>query len=186
VRIDGRDVHIRDAYDAIKHGMGFVPEDRKEQGLILEMTVRYNLCLPGLDQFHPNGIISDRKEEEVADRFIKALDIRTPSQDQLVLNLSGGNQQKVVLSKWLAIEPRILILDEPTRGIDVATKKEIHRIISELAGQGVGIVLISSELPEILAMSDRIIVMHEGEKKGEFAREEASQEKIMAAALQHV
>ena len=186
VRIDGREVHIRDACDAIKHGMGFVPEDRKEQGLILEMTVRYNLCLPGLDQFHPNGIISDRKEEEVADRFIKALDIRTPSQDQLVLNLSGGNQQKVVLSKWLAIEPRILILDEPTRGIDVATKKEIHRIISELAGQGVGIVLISSELPEILAMSDRIIVMHEGEKKGEFGREEASQEKIMAAALQNV
>lgn len=186
VRIDGRKVKIRDAYDAIHNGMGFVPEDRKEQGLILEMTLRHNICLAGLDRFHPRGVISDRREEEITDRFIQALSIRTPGQEQLVRNLSGGNQQKVVLSKWLAIEPRILILDEPTRGIDVATKKEIHRIITELAGQGVGIVLISSELPEILAMSDRIVVMYGGEKKGEFAREEASQEKIMAAALENV
>ena len=186
VRVRGTQVKIQSAHDAIRHGMGFVPEDRKEQGLILEMSLRHNICLPGLERFHPRGVISDRREEEITDRFVKTLSIRTPSQDQLVLNLSGGNQQKVVLSKWLAIEPSILILDEPTRGIDVAAKKEIHRIITELAGEGVGIVLISSELPEILAMSDRIIVMHEGEKKGEFAREEASQEKIMAAALSGV
>jgi ribose transport system ATP-binding protein len=186
VRVRGKDVSIRSAHDAIQHGMGFVPEDRKEQGLILEMSLRHNICLPGLERFHPRGVISERREEGITDRFVKALSIRTPSQEQLLLNLSGGNQQKVVLSKWLAIEPSILILDEPTRGIDVAAKKEIHRIITELAGQGVGIVLISSELPEILAMSDRIIVMHDGEKKGEFSRAEASQEKIMAAALSGV
>jgi len=186
IRINGRKVNIRDAYDAIRNGMGFVPEDRKEQGLILEMTLRHNVCLAGLDRFHTRGVISDIREEKLTDRFIRMLHIRTPSQDQLVRNLSGGNQQKVVLSKWLAIEPRILILDEPTRGIDVATKKEIHRIITELAGQGVAIVLISSELPEILAMSDRVVVMYGGEKKGEFSREEASQEKIMAAALENV
>lgn len=184
ILVNGEAVVIRDAHDAIRAGMGFVPEDRKEQGLILEMTLRENVCLAGLEQFHPSGIISERKESEITDRFISALSIRTPNREQIVINLSGGNQQKVVLSKWLSIEPRILILDEPTRGIDVAAKKEIHRIITELAAGGVGIILVSSELSEILAMSDRIVVMHEGRKTGEFSREAATQEKIMTAALQ--
>jgi ABC-type sugar transport system ATPase subunit len=184
LRINGKPVTIRGPYDAIANRIGFVSEDRKLEGLILEMTVRHNVTLAGLGAFHPSGVISDASENEITAQFIRELNIRTPSQDQHVINLSGGNQQKVVLSKWLAIKPRILILDEPTRGIDEEKKKEIHRIISDLAGEGVAIILISSELPEILAMCDRIIVMHEGVKRAEFDRTEASQEKILAAALQ--
>lgn len=186
IKIGGTAVRIHGPYDAINYGIGFVSEDRKDEGLILDMSVRHNVTLAGLGKFNPSGIIADRREEQLTDRFIGELSIRTPSRDQHVVNLSGGNQQKVVLSKWLAIKPRILILDEPTRGIDVAAKKEIHRIISDLANGGVAIILISSELPEILAMSDRIVVMHEGVKKGEFGRDEATQEKIMATALQAV
>jgi len=184
IKINGTEATIRGPFDAIAHGIGYVSEDRKDEGLILEMSVRHNVTLAGLGAFNPTGWISDVRENEITGRFIDDLNIRTPNQEQHVMNLSGGNQQKVVLSKWLAIKPRILILDEPTRGIDVAAKKEIHRIISDLAGEGVAIVLISSELPEILAMSDRIVVMHEGRKKGEFLRDEASQEAIMAVALQ--
>lgn len=183
IRIDGKPVRIRGPYDAIDHGIAYVSEDRKDEGLILEMSVRHNVTLAGLSDFHPAGWISDTREIAITDRFINDLNIRTPNQEQVVVNLSGGNQQKIVLSKWLATKPRILILDEPTRGIDVAAKKEIHRIISNLARSGVAIILISSELPEILAMSDRIVVMHEGHKKGELSRDEASQEKIMEAAL---
>lgn len=183
VKINGEEVLFRGPYDAIAHGIGYVSEDRKDEGLILDMSVRHNVTLAGLGVFNPSGWISDTREDELTGKFIEDLNIRTPNQEQQVVNLSGGNQQKVVLSKWLAIKPRILILDEPTRGIDVAAKKEIHRIISNLAREGVAIVLISSELPEILAMSDRIVVMHEGRKKGEFLRDEASQEAIMAAAL---
>jgi ribose transport system ATP-binding protein len=183
VWINGKKVEVRGPYDAIKNGLAFVTEDRKSLGLILGMNVRQNVTLVGLDRFHPNGLINDAREQEITAEYVSSLRIKTPSQQQKVINLSGGNQQKVVLSKWLSIKPRILILDEPTRGIDVAAKKEIHKIVSDLAQEGVGIILISSELPEILAMSDRIVVMHEGIKKAELPREGASQEKIMAAAL---
>jgi len=183
VLIDGKEVNIRIPSDAIGHGIGFVPEDRQLQGLILEMTVRHNVTLPGLRFVSYRGFLRNDKEREVTRSFIDQLSIRTPHQEQAVLNLSGGNQQKVVVSKWLAINPRILILDEPTRGIDVGTKKEIHRLMIKLAQRGVAIIMISSELPEVLAMSDRIVVMHEGRKRGELSREEASQERIMETAL---
>lgn len=183
ILVDGVPVDIHIPSDAIRCGIGFVPEDRQLQGLILEMTVRQNITLPGLQFVSSRGLLQYKKERDVTRLFIDRLRIRTPHQEQTVLNLSGGNQQKVVVAKWLAINPRILILDEPTRGIDVGTKKEIHRLMSELAQRGVAIVMISSELPEVLAMSDRIVVMHEGRKRGELSRDEASQERIMETAL---
>ncbi|MFP4483612.1 MAG: sugar ABC transporter ATP-binding protein [Spirochaetaceae bacterium] len=183
ILVDGDAVDIRIPSDAIRHGIGFVPEDRQLHGLILGMTVRQNITLPGLQFVSSRGFIQHNKEREVTSTFIDRLRIRTPHQEQTVLNLSGGNQQKVVVSKWLAINPRILILDEPTRGIDVGAKKEIHRLMTELAKRGVAIIMISSELPEVLAMSDRIVVMHEGRKRGELSRNEASQERIMETAL---
>ena len=181
--IDGKPALIRNPSDAIAHGIGFVPEDRQAQGLVLGMDVRQNVTLASLRAVSRNGFVSDAREKHVTASFIEKLSIRTPGQEQVVVNLSGGNQQKVVVSKWLATTPRILILDEPTRGIDVGTKKEIHLLMSTLAGQDVAIIMISSELSEILAMSDRIVVMHEGRKKGELSRSEASQEKIMELAL---
>lgn len=183
ILIDGTPARIKDPGDAIAQGIGFVPEDRQTQGLVLGMNVRQNVTLASLRAVSRNGFLKEVREREMTGSFIKKLSIRTPGQEQTVLNLSGGNQQKVVVSKWLATEPRILILDEPTRGIDVGAKKEIHGLMSTLASQGVAIIMISSELSEILAMSDRIIVMHEGRKKGELSRSEASQEKIMEIAL---
>ena len=129
------------------------------------------------------GILSRKKENEITQTYIEQLDIKTPGAEQKVLNLSGGNQQKVVIGKWLATHPKVLILDEPTRGIDVGAKREIHQLMSKLADQGVGIIMISSEMPEVLGMSDRIIVMHEGHVCGELSRSEATQERIMSLIL---
>ncbi|HHW47686.1 MAG TPA: sugar ABC transporter ATP-binding protein [Clostridiaceae bacterium] len=181
--IHGKKVNIESTEDALKHGIGFIPEDRKEQGLVLGMNVRENITLAALKALSKFNFIDNKKEEGIAKEYIDKLSIKTPSEEQIVENLSGGNQQKVVIGKWMATNPEILILDEPTRGIDVGAKKEIHILMSKLAQQGVGIILISSELPEILGMSDRIIVMHEGRIKGELSREEASQEKIMKIAI---
>ncbi len=181
--IDGQRVRIESTVDAIHCGIGFVPEDRKEQALILKMSVKKNLSLAALDKCVAHNLISDSKEDGMVDGFVKTLQIRTPTTDQKVLNLSGGNQQKVVIGKWLAIHPKILILDEPTRGIDVGTKKEIHSLMSQLARQGVAIIMVSSELPEVLGMSDRIVVLHEGRVKGELSRGEASQEAVMKMAI---
>ncbi len=184
VFLDGREVHIRSPRDAVAAGMGFVPEDRKVQALVLPMSVRENLTMAihgAVKRFR--AFLSRRKENAVTDEFTAALRIKLASREQAVNNLSGGNQQKVVIAKWLATRPRILILDEPTRGIDVAAKAEVHRIIAELADRGVAILLISSELPEILALSDRVLVMHEGRAKAMLDRREASQETIMSAAL---
>ncbi len=181
--VRGKKAEIRSTVDALKHGLGFVPEDRKEQALILGMTVRKNLSLAALDRVSRGLFIRRALESGLAERFIRLLRIRTPSQEQTVGNLSGGNQQKVVIGKWMANDPAILILDEPTRGIDVGAKKEIHALMSDLARQGVAIVMISSELPEVLGMSDRIIVMHEGRIKAEFSRGEASQEAVMQMAV---
>ncbi len=184
VFLDGREVHIRNPRDAVAAGMGFVPEDRKVQALVLPMSVRENLTLAihgAVKRFRT--FLSRRKENAVTDEFTTALRIKLASREQAVNNLSGGNQQKVVIAKWLATRPRILILDEPTRGIDVAAKAEVHRIVAELADRGVAILLISSELPEILALSDRVLVMHEGRAKAILDKGEASQETIMSAAL---
>jgi ABC-type sugar transport system ATPase subunit len=184
VFLDGEEVRIRSPQEAVAHGIAYVPEDRKVQALILQMGVRENLTLAihrALVRF--GAFLSRRKEDAVTDEYVGALRIKIASREQAVNDLSGGNQQKVVLAKWLATRPRILILDEPTRGIDVAAKAEVHRIISELAARGVSILLISSELPEILALSDRILVMHAGRAMRVLEKGDATQESIMSAAL---
>ncbi len=182
ILIDGRPVHIRSPRDAIRLGLGFVTEDRKLQGLVLGMSVRENQTLASLARISRLGFVDTRREQAMAARLVDQLGIRTPTLEQEVNNLSGGNQQKVVIAKWLATQPRILILDEPTRGIDVGAKAEVHGLMTRLARDGVSILLISSELPEILGMSDRILVMRQGRLTGEFTRAEASQEAIMACA----
>lgn len=183
IKIDHRVVRIDDTVDALKQGIGFLPEDRKEQALVLGMSVKENTTLACLSKLARLHVIDKKKEEQVCEEYTKKLRVKTPSIEQLVMNLSGGNQQKVVIGKWMATNPRILILDEPTRGIDVGSKKEIHQLMSLLAKSGVAIIMISSELPEIMGMSDRIIVMHEGRIKGELMRDEASQERIMKVAI---
>jgi len=180
--IDGRPVVIRSPLDAIQHGMAFVTEDRKATGLVLQMTVRENLSLPSIRRLVRRGLLDYRAERRLADEFIQRLTIRTPSREQLIVNLSGGNQQKVILGKWLAINPRILLLDEPTRGIDVGAKAEIYHLLRELSLRRVAIVMASSELPELLELCHRILVMREGQASALFAREEATQEKILHAA----
>ncbi|MEZ4683634.1 MAG: sugar ABC transporter ATP-binding protein [Caldilineaceae bacterium] len=185
VRIDGQPVQIQSPADAVARGIGWVPEDRKLHGLILGMSVQANCSmaiLPRLSNWM--GTIRPQKERAIAEEYVQALDIVTPSVMQTVRNLSGGNQQKVVLAKWLSSTPQLLIVDEPTRGIDVGAKAEIHRLLAELAQQGIAILMVSSELPEVLAMSDRVIVMCQGRITGEFARAQASQEAIMTAATQ--
>jgi ABC-type sugar transport system ATPase subunit len=184
VVLDGKELRIHNPREAVEHGIAYVPEDRKLQALILPMSVRENLTLA----IHRTLVrlwmfISRHEEVTVVDSYVASLRIKISSREQVVNELSGGNQQKVVLAKWLATKPRILILDEPTRGIDVAVKAEVHRIISELAEQGVSILLISSELSEILALSDRVLVMHEGRVKRVLDRRDATQETIMSAAL---
>ena len=182
VRLDGQPVVVRSPADATKVGLGYVPEDRKLHGLVLPMTVRENVTLAVLRELSRATLVRSSEERRLTDGFINDLDIRTPGREQRVNNLSGGNQQKVVVAKWLANKPKVLILDEPTRGIDVGAKAEVHAIMARLAEQGVGILMISSELPEVLGMSDRILVMHEGRVTGEFTRKEASRELIMLAA----
>jgi len=183
IYLEGEKVQINSPKDAVKLGIGLVPEDRKLQGLILNMAVHENLSLPSLPFIFPKGKINFKKEFELVNNFVNKLKIRTPHIFQKVNNLSGGNQQKVVLAKWLALKPKVLILDEPTRGIDVGAKAEIHSLIDQLAKEGIGIILISSELPEILALSDRILVVSKGRITKELSRKEATQEKIMEYAI---
>jgi ribose transport system ATP-binding protein len=183
ILLEGKKVEIKTPRDAVKLGIGLVPEDRKLQGLILNMAVYENLSLPSLPFTFKNGIIKSLKEYEIVNNYVNRLKIRTPHIFEKVNNLSGGNQQKIVVAKWLALKPKILILDEPTRGIDVGAKAEVHQLIDEMARQGIGIILISSELPEILALSDRILVVSKGRITAEIYREEANQEKIMQYAI---
>lgn len=189
IYISGKKVEIKSTVDSIKNKIGFVPEDRKEQGLILSASVKRNISLAALNiisvikLFFMRMFINKKEEERLSNEYIKQLRIKTPSGEQAVVNLSGGNQQKVVIAKWMVTKPDILILDEPTRGIDIGAKKEIHSLMSALVKTGVAIIMISSELPEVLGMSDRIIVMHEGQIKGELSRKEASQEAILKMAI---
>ncbi len=181
--MNGEEITINNTVDALNNHIGFLPEDRKLQALILDMTVRENITLACLQSLSKYSFLDKKREKELSDEYIKRMRVRTPSMEQLIKNLSGGNQQKVAISKWLATNSQVLILDEPTRGIDVGSKKEIHSLMSNLAKQGVAIIMISSELPEILGMSDRIVVMHEGRVKGELMREDATQENIMEMAI---
>jgi ribose transport system ATP-binding protein len=178
----GQPVRIRSPRQAIKLGIGLVTEDRKAQGLVLGMAVRENITLANLPALTVLNFIQAGREREIARKYVQDLAVKTPSIEQTVQNLSGGNQQKVVLAKWLFTESKVLIFDEPTRGIDVGAKTEIYQLMNRLAAQGVAIIMISSELPEVLGMSDRILVMHEGRIAGELSRHEATQEKIMHLA----
>ena len=177
--LDGKQVKISTPLDAIKLGFGFVTEDRKSEGLILDFSVKENLGITNFNKISKNGVVNNQKEKSLYDSMVKRLGVRTSGPDQTVKSLSGGNQQKIVIAKWLGIEPDILILDEPTRGVDVGAKKEIYSIVNTLAENGVSIIMISSELPEIIGMVDRVLVMHEGKITGEITKEEMSQEKIM-------
>ena len=182
VAIDGRPVRIRSPRDAIAAGIFLIPEDRRHQGLILEQTIRQNISLASLDRLNVLGLVAWRRERELAERMRQRLNIRTPDVEKLAGLLSGGNQQKIVIAKWLARSPRLLILDEPTRGIDVGAKAEIYALMRELAAAGVGVLMISSDLEEILGVSDRVLVMHQGELAGGLPRERMTEQAIMQLA----
>ena len=182
VLLFGKPVVTKKPADLIKAGINYLSEDRKGSGLVLIQNVRNNMALPSLYSRLKSGLIDQDTELTAVEKMIQSLKIKTPSVEQLVQNLSGGNQQKVALGKWLLTNPKVIILDEPTRGIDVGAKYEIYTIMHSLAEEGIAVVMISSELPEILGMSDRILVMHEGKVAGELSRAEATQEKIISYA----
>ncbi len=183
VWVEGREVHIGSPQDAMGAGIALVPEDRKRQGLVLPMSIRDNISLASLSQIESCGFLNPRLEGHLAVDYIKRLQIKTPNTHQTVKQLSGGNQQKVVLAKWLATGPKVLLLDDPTRGIDVNAKNEIYKLISELALTGMAIVMVSSELPEIMRIADRIVVLAEGRQTGEFSCGQATEELLLRAAL---
>ena len=183
LKIDGQQKNFSNVREAISSRLAYVTEDRKGNGLILEESIAKNTTLANLKKVCRNGIINIEEEKAVAEDYKKKLRTKAPSVKQAVGNLSGGNQQKVLLAKWMFTDPLVLIVDEPTRGIDVGAKYEIYSIMNELAAQGKSIVMISSEMPELLGMCDRIYVMNEGKIVGEMTAEEATQEKIMAAIL---
>jgi len=181
VLVGGEPVAIRSPRDAIAHGIGLVPEDRKQQALFLALAIRMNISMAALPRLSRwAGFIDERAETRLVGEYRRALNIRMASPDQLVGNLSGGNQQKVVLARWLALRPKVLIVDEPTRGIDIGAKVEVHNLLFEMARQGIAVIAISSELPEILAIADRIVTMREGRVTGEIMRDAATQEGLMA------
>ena len=182
IRLGGTPVTFGSPSAAMTAGIAYLPEDRHQEGLVLDFSIAQNVTLPILPRLFPQLLVKAATERSVAADETRAFNVRMTGVEQLVGALSGGNQQKVVLAKWLASKPRVLILDEPTRGIDIGAKVEVHRIISELAAAGLGIVMISSDLPEVLAMSDRILVMHEGRIAAEIASDEATEERVMFAA----
>ena len=182
VWMNGQKMHITSPASAIEHGIGLIPEDRKEQGVILFNTVKFNTSLSAAHKLTKFGFISGKKNKEMAEKYRETLRIKVPHIDQMVVNLSGGNQQKVVLAKTLAADPDVIIFDEPTKGIDVGAKQEIYNLMNELVAQGKAIIMVSSDMEEILGMSDRIIVLHEGLVSGELRREEFSQERVLHLA----
>ena len=184
IRFDGHPVDIRSPQQAVDLGIAYVTEDRRGLGLFMPLAISSNITLPLLGNYlNRIGLLNGPAERQTAESFRQRLNIRTPDVDTMVGNLSGGNQQKVMLSKWLNIKPKLLILDEPTRGIDVGAKAEVHQIINQLAAEGIAILMISSDLPEVLAMSDRILVMREGRQMEVFERDEVDQERVMTAAI---
>lgn len=183
--LNGKELSIRSTELAVKHGIGFVPEDRKEQGLVLKMTCKENISLAKLPWIKQKGFLDTSKEMELYDEYKKKLSISTPGHYQKVINLSGGNQQKIVIAKWLSMNPKLLILDEPTRGIDVGSKAEIHKLIAKAAESGYAVVVISSEMPEIMGVSDRIITMRSGRTTGEYSGNEVTEVGLLNA-IAHV
>ncbi|MBC5649079.1 sugar ABC transporter ATP-binding protein [Christensenella tenuis] len=183
IYVRGEQITIRNPGDAIKNKIGLVNEDRKGVGLVLPMSIKKNLTLSNLNKYFNGIVVGNKKEAELADKMMQMLAIKAPSKEQLVKNLSGGNQQKVVLGKLLLDEAEILIMDEPTRGIDVGAKAEIYKLICELAEEGKAVIVVSSEMPELLGLCDRIIVLHEGEMMGEVQREDFDQETLMKWAF---
>lgn len=183
ILLEGKEIRVTNPLEAIKAGIAYLPEDRKRDGLALKLEVDKNITLANIKSFSNFlGVMSEREEKAISEKFVTDLSIKTPSLDQKVVNLSGGNQQKIVLAKWLCRHSKVVIFDEPTRGIDVGAKLEVYELMNALADQGVGIIMISSELPEIIGMSDRIIVLHEGKVTGELTKAEATQERILNLA----
>jgi ABC-type sugar transport system ATPase subunit len=185
IRVDGQPVSFATPADAMRHGIGLVPEDRKKQALFLRLAVRTNMTIAAQGQISRGWFIDERREDKLIDEFRRLLRIRMAEPNQEAGNLSGGNQQKVVLARWLALRPKILIVDEPTRGIDVGSKIEVHNLLFDLAKSGIAVIVISSELPEILAISDRIVTMREGRVTGEISRAGATQEILMSMMTLH-
>ena len=183
IAVDGSPVKIKKPADAVGYGLALVPEDRKKDGIVPGMDIKQNISLCNLESVLSGGVLNGKKERGLADKYIKELSIKTSSQKQLIKNLSGGNQQKVVLAKWLATHPKLLMLDEPTRGIDIYAKTEIYKLILELAQAGLGIIMVSSELPEIFAVSDRIMVLSEGRQTGIFNVQDATEDILLKAAI---
>jgi ribose transport system ATP-binding protein len=179
--LDGEVITIRSPIDAIARGISLVPEDRKAQGLVLGMNCRDNMTLPQVDDLTAGPFVSDGAEIAIFDQYRDKLEIKTPSWRQQAGNLSGGNQQKIVIGKWLSMRPRVLIVDEPTRGIDVGSKSEIHKLIRELAVQGYAVIVISSEMPEVLHVSDRIVAMYSGQIMRTFTSEEVTEDNLIQA-----
>ncbi|HEV2764293.1 MAG TPA: ATP-binding cassette domain-containing protein, partial [Pyrinomonadaceae bacterium] len=183
LRLGKQHLRIRSPQDAIRHGIYLVPEDRRTAGLITDITIRENVTLPSIERHAPAGLISFEREREKAKEVCKRLNVKAPSVEVRAANLSGGNQQKVVLAKWLSLEPKVLIFDEPTRGIDVGAKAEIYELMRKLAESGVAIIMISSDMEEVINVSDRVAVMHEGRVTGVLTREECTEENIMRLAV---
>jgi rhamnose transport system ATP-binding protein len=182
VTVNGRSLRAASPSAAMAAGIGFVPEDRRQQGLVMEMSVQQNVALASLRRLRRAGIVTGGLERRFSADWVARLQIKYGRLTDPVASLSGGNQQKVVLARWLARKPALLIIDEPTRGIDIATKSQVHGLLSDLAGSGVAILMISSELPEVLRLGDRILVMREGRLVAEFARADATEESVVAAA----
>jgi L-arabinose transport system ATP-binding protein len=183
IYLDGREIKVKNPSAAIRAGIGFSPEDRKREALVLLRSVRENITLVILKGLSVFRFVRLAEERGIVDELVERLRVKTPSSEQEVGKLSGGNQQKVVLARWLARKPKVLILDEPTRGIDVGAKAEIYKLIDELACQGMGVIFISSELPEVLGVSDRIVVMQNGRVKGEISASQASEESVLRLAM---
>ena len=182
VYLHGEEINIKEPSIALKHGIGLIPEDRKQQGVFLRMGVKWNITISNIKKFCNGVFVSEKKEQEMANYYVKAMGIKTPSLEQKVENLSGGNQQKVVIAKTLAADSEIIIFDEPTRGIDVSAKQEIYHLMNELVKDGKSILMISSDMPELIGMSDRVVILCEKRQVGELKRSEFSQEKILDLA----
>jgi len=182
ILLNGKTMHFRQPADAINAGIVCVPEERQKQGAIIEMPIAQNISLPQLSKLNPNGVLNDAKEWALAEEYARRLQVKAFSWKQAVETLSGGNQQKVVIGKWLATHPDVIILDEPTKGIDIGSKAAVHQFMSELVAQGLAVIMVSSELPEVMGMADRIIVMHEGLMVAQYRAGEATAETIVSAA----